>query len=145
MEFEQLLQLIDVVSKSALNEFKYEEKGISIKMGKGVADVQAEGAPAVEFIVPKKVKKEVVKEESVIESGNVVASPLVGTFYTAAAEGAENFVQVGDKVKKGQVLAIVEAMKLMNEIESEYDGVIVEVLAENGDAVEYGQPLFRIK
>lgn len=54
MEFEQLLQLIDVVSKSALNEFKYEEKGISIKMGKGVADVQAEGAPAVEFIVPKK-------------------------------------------------------------------------------------------
>lgn len=146
MEFEQLLQLIDAVSKSALNEFKYEEKGISIKMGKGVADVQAEGAPAVEFIAPKKSeKKEVVKEESVIEGGNVVISPLVGTFYTAAAEGAENFVQVGDKVKKGQVLAIVEAMKLMNEIESEYDGVIVEVLAENGDAVEYGQPLFRIK
>ena len=146
MEFEQLLQLIDVVSKSALNEFKYEEKGISIKMGKGVADVQAEGAPAVEFIVPKKSeKKEVVKEESVIESGNVVASPLVGTFYTAAAEGAENFVQVGDKVKKGQVLAIVEAMKLMNEIESETDGVIEAVLVKNEETVEYGQPLFRIR
>lgn len=146
MEFEQLLQLIDVVSKSALNEFKYEEKGISIKMGKGVADVQAEGAPAVEFIVPKKSeKKEVVKEESVIESGNVVASPLVGTFYTAAAEGAENFVQVGDKVKKGQVLAIVEAMKLMNEIESEYDGIVEAILVENENVVEYGQPLFRIR
>ena len=72
-------------------------------------------------------------------------SPLVGVFYTSPAEGEEPFVSVGDTVKKGQTLAIVEAMKLMNEIESDFDGVIDAVLVENGQAVEYGQPLFRIK
>jgi acetyl-CoA carboxylase biotin carboxyl carrier protein len=74
----------------------------------------------------------------------VVKSPLVGTFYTAPSEDADPFVQVGDQVKSGQTLAIVEAMKLMNEIESEYTGEIKEVLVENGQMVEYGQPLFRI-
>ncbi len=76
--------------------------------------------------------------------GNVVTSPLVGRFYVAPAEDAEPFVKVGDTVQKGQVLAIVEAMKLMNEIESDYDGVVAEILADNGEGVEYGQPLFRI-
>ena len=71
--------------------------------------------------------------------------PLVGTFYTAPAEDAEPFVKVGDTVKKGQVVAIVEAMKLMNEIESEVDGVIAEVLVKNGEMVDYGKPLFRVK
>ena len=70
---------------------------------------------------------------------------MVGTFYAAPAEDAEPFVAVGDTVKKGQTLAIVEAMKLMNEIESEYDGVIEEVLVENGRPVEYNQPLFRLR
>lgn len=74
----------------------------------------------------------------------MVKSPLVGTFYTAPSEDADPFVQVGDQVKSGQTLAIVEAMKLMNEIESEYTGEIKEVLVENGQMVEYGQPLFRI-
>ena len=74
-----------------------------------------------------------------------VTSPLVGTFYTAPAEDAEPFVKVGDTVKKGQVVAIVEAMKLMNEIESEVDGVIAEVLVKNGEMVDYGKPLFRVK
>ena len=76
--------------------------------------------------------------------GKVVESPLVGTFYAAPSEDAEPFVAVGDTVKKGQTLAIVEAMKLMNEIESDYDGTIAEIFVENGQAVEYGQPLFRI-
>ena len=71
-------------------------------------------------------------------------SPLVGTFYAAPAEDAEPFVTVGSAVKKGQTLAIVEAMKLMNEIESDYDGTVAEILVENGQPVEYGQPLFRI-
>ena len=71
-------------------------------------------------------------------------SPLVGTFYVAPAEDADPFVSVGDPVKKGQTLAIIEAMKLMNEIESEYDGTVAEILVENGKPVEYGQPLFRI-
>ena len=77
-------------------------------------------------------------------TGNIVKSPLVGTFYAAPSEEAEAFVQVGDKVKKGQTLAIVEAMKLMNDIESEYDGVVSEVFVQNGCMVEYGQPLFAI-
>lgn len=76
--------------------------------------------------------------------GNLVVSPLVGTFYTAPSEDAKPFVSVGDTVKKGQTLAIIEAMKLMNEIESEYDGTITEILVNNAEPVEYGQPLFRI-
>ena len=77
-------------------------------------------------------------------AGNVVKSPLVGTFYAAPAEDAEPFVKVGDSVKEGQVLAIVEAMKLMNEIESDYTGTVKEILVENGQGVEFGQPLFVI-
>ena len=84
------------------------------------------------------------EDHSEAEEGVFVTSPLVGTFYTAPAEDAEPFVKVGDTVKKGQVVAIVEAMKLMNEIESDFDGTVTEILVKNGQAVEYGQPLFRI-
>ena len=79
-----------------------------------------------------------------IGSDKVVTSPLVGTFYNASSPDAAPFVQAGDTVKKGQVLGIIEAMKLMNEIESEYDGVVKEILIENGQMAEYGQPLFVI-
>ena len=72
-------------------------------------------------------------------------SPLVGTFYAAPAEDADPFVRTGDKIKQGQVLAIVEAMKLMNDIESDFDGEVAEILVENGQPVEYGQPLFVIR
>jgi acetyl-CoA carboxylase biotin carboxyl carrier protein len=86
------------------------------------------------------------KEEHIdIGSDKVITSPLVGTFYSAPSPEADPFVQVGDTVKKGQVLGIIEAMKLMNEIESEYDGVVEAVLVENENVVEYGQPLFRIR
>ncbi len=80
-----------------------------------------------------------------IGSDKVVTSPLVGTFYSAASPEAEAFVKVGDTVKKGQILGIIEAMKLMNEIESEYDGVVEAILVNNEDIVEYGQPMFRIR
>ncbi|MCD8018142.1 MAG: acetyl-CoA carboxylase biotin carboxyl carrier protein [Clostridiales bacterium] len=79
------------------------------------------------------------------KAGNLVTSPLVGTFYAAPSEDAPAFVKVGDTVTKGQTVAIVEAMKLMNEIECEYDGVVTEVLVKNEEMVEYGQPLFRIE
>ncbi len=79
-----------------------------------------------------------------LKEGNMVKSPLVGTFYAAPAEDAEPYVKVGDHVKKGQTLGIVEAMKLMNEIESDYDGVVTAILVQNGDTVEYGMPLFCI-
>lgn len=86
---------------------------------------------------------EAVSEEKT--GGNIVKSPLVGTFYAAPSEDADPFVKIGDKVKKGQVLAIVEAMKLMNDIESDFDGEIAEIYVENGQPVEYGQPLFCIR
>lgn len=84
------------------------------------------------------------KTSAAQKEGNIVKSPLVGTFYAAPSEGADPFVVKGDSVKKGQTLAIVEAMKLMNDIESEYDGVIAEIYVENGETIEYGQPLFLI-
>ena len=84
------------------------------------------------------------EKEEVIE-GNEIKAPLVGTFYVAPSEGAAPFVSVGDKVKKGQVIGIVEAMKLMNEVESDYDGTVAAVLVENGEMVEYGQPLVIIQ
>lgn len=82
--------------------------------------------------------------EKADNSGKMIKSPLIGKFYAAPAEDAQAFVAVGDHVKKGQIVAIVEAMKLMNEIESEFDGEVAEILVENGEVVEYGQPLFRI-
>lgn len=89
--------------------------------------------------------KAATSEDASDQSGNLVISPLVGTFYAAPSQDLPPYVQVGDKVKKGQVLAIVEAMKLMNEIESDFDGEIAEIYVENGKPVEYGQKLFRIK
>lgn len=141
MELEQLLKLIDAVSNSALSSLKYEEKGVKIslqKEGSGKAS-----AVSTEYVqeTPPEVKREV---KAAKEEGNIIKSPLVGTFYVAPSEEAAPFVQVGDRVEKGQTIAIVEAMKLMNEIESEYAGEILEVLVENGEMVEYGQPLFRI-
>ena len=152
MKFEQVLQLVDAVSISALTEFKYEEGGVKISMKKA-----AEGT-ADRVSVPPRVPEQEIKtgegtgavgflDENMqeTETGCVVTSPLVGIFYAAPAEDADPFVQVGDRVQKGQVLAIVEAMKLMNEIESDLNGQVVKILAENGKAVEYGQPLFVIK
>ncbi len=93
-------------------------------------------------------EKEVVHPEPIVEAapkgGHLVESPIVGTFYSAASPDAEAFVTVGSKVKKGDVLCIIEAMKLMNEIEADADGEIAEILVENEEGVEYGQPLFRI-
>lgn len=134
MEFDHLMQLIDKVSESKLTGFKYEDGELKLDMTRKEAKGQAASA------APEMTVETVKKTE-----GNIIASPLVGIFYTAPSEEAEPYVKAGDRVKKGQVLAIVEAMKLMNEIESEYDGVVAEVLAENGQTVEYGQPLFSIR
>ena len=166
MEYNNLLELIKTVSESNISNFKYEEGDMKIHMSSGevVADVHTinmvEQVANVETTVKETAAKETtVKETAAKEtvampvtntsdaakiSGKVVTSPLVGTFYVAPSEDSDPFVQVGDVVKTGQTLAIVEAMKLMNEIESEYDGKVVEVYVGNGEAVEYGQPLFAI-
>lgn len=144
MELENLLKLIETVSASELTGFRYEENGVKIDMSKKKEKLQVVQSEPEPIFAGKTVSSmdETVKEENT--EGEVVTSPLVGTYYEAPAEDAEAFVKVGDRVKKGQTLAIIEAMKLMNEIESEYDGVIKEIMVKNGQPVEYGQPLFRI-
>ena len=139
MEFDKIVKLIHAVGESGLSEFSFEEGALKISMRGG----EKQGK-TVEFL-PKAVEiKEEIKEKPTAITGKIVKSPLVGTFYAAPSPEAENFVKKGDTVKKGQVLGIVEAMKLMNEIESEYDGVVEDILIGNEDTVEYGQPLFVI-
>ncbi|MFI3208763.1 MAG: biotin/lipoyl-containing protein [Eubacteriales bacterium] len=130
MKFEQVLELVRTVSDSKIITMKYEEGDTKILLEMGQADMQ----------IPQSKKIDVV-----LEDNKVITCPLVGTFYTAPGEDAEDFVKAGDQVTKGQTLAIVEAMKLMNEIESDISGEIVEVLVKNGEKVEYGQPLFTVR
>ena len=150
MEFENLLTLIKTVSDSELTEFAYEENGTSIRLRKKKETVVVTGTssdvPTASLAAAQAVSedKESAADADNEPEGMIVKSPLVGTFYAAPAEDASPFVTVGDQVKKGQTLAIVEAMKLMNEIESDFDGKIAEVYVTNGQAVEYGQPLFCI-
>ena len=142
MELKQILQLIEAVSGSSLDKFEYEENGSKLSLEKGKEPiVMTQVAENEEMSQVLKPSAEIQKEEP---TGKIVRSPLVGTFYAAPAEDADPFVKTGDKIKQGQVLAIVEAMKLMNDIESEYEGEIAEIYVENGQSVEYGQPLFRI-
>ena len=156
MDYQQILELVKEVSKAGLTNFEYTEGNIRIAMSCPqpeekivvpasnlvLREAAGAGANTVETAAPAQQEPEQIAEE---KGGNVVKSPLVGTFYAAPSEDAQPFVKVGDTVKKGQTLAIVEAMKLMNEIESEFDGVVTEILVENEDNVEYGQPLFRIQ
>ncbi|MGN0314428.1 MAG: acetyl-CoA carboxylase biotin carboxyl carrier protein [Fusicatenibacter sp.] len=153
MEIEQIMQLIQKVSDSTLTAFDYEADGVRITMEHGkmtaAAAETASSAGTVQPAVSESPVQSAPKAASVPgERGDVkekfVTSPLVGTFYAAPSEDAAPFVQVGDAVKKGQVVAIVEAMKLMNEIESDYDGVVKEILVKNGEMVDYGKPLFRV-
>ena len=154
MEIENLLTLIKTVSESELTSFTMKDGDLKISMGKekqvvveqtgmqvipavaGNADTVSTGSGSFNG------KQE--QQEECQPEGKIVKAPLVGTFYAASAPDAEAFVSVGDTVKKGQTLGIIEAMKLMNEIESEYDGVVKEILIENGQMAEYGQPLFVI-
>ena len=140
MEYKELLELIKTVSDSNIVDFKYEQGDTKIVMCSGEAQTE----PVKKVVHKTEVEVVSVQAEERKTEGNIVKSPLVGTFYVAPAEGEEPFVKVGDSVKKGQTLAIVEAMKLMNEIESDFDGVISEVFVENGKMVEYGQALFEV-
>lgn len=152
MEFEKILQLIESVSKSELTGFTLEEGDMKITLeanrGTGAAvpvavNAAVDGSLAAVAAVAASVSPAENVQAAEI-AGNVVKSPLVGTFYSAPSPEADNFVKVGDTVCKGQTLGIVEAMKLMNEIECEFDGVVKEILIENEAIVEFGQPLFVI-
>jgi len=144
MEINEIVTLIEAVSQNGLTSFEYQEgdqKLILKKKNQVVTQVLAAAGNADSTEEAAAAKPQPLD----IGSDRVVTSPLVGTFYAAPAADAEAFVREGDTVKKGQVLGIIEAMKLMNEIESEYDGVVEAILVKNEDVVEYGQPLFRIR
>lgn len=143
-----MIELIKTVSDSNLTQFQIEEDGFKLSMK---TDKQPKVVVQKQESVPKEIQSVAIDEIKPAEQkeikkaeGNVVKSPLVGTFYSASSPDSAPFVKVGDTVKKGQVLGIVEAMKLMNEIESEFDGVVKEIQIENEQVVEYGQPLFVI-
>ena len=143
MEYEKIKELIDCMGKSALSSLDIEfPDGIKINMKKEV-NVIANVEPQNTIVVSTNDVKETVALKEEI-TGQIVKSPMVGTFYAKPAPNAKTYVSLGETVKKGTVLCIVEAMKLMNEIESEYDGTIAEIYVKDGESVEYGKPLFRI-
>lgn len=161
LEFEQVLELIDHVAAAGLSSFVYETESMKLSM-KGRQPVCVSGVQNIvgaDGVAAQSLESGTASAQQISSlaaglgdsgqpevqeqlNGKIVTSPLVGTFYMAPSEEAEPYVRVGDRVKKGQVLAIVEAMKLMNEIESDYDGVLTKILVQNGEPVEYGQPLF---
>ena len=161
MDLDQLKQILDLVREHDLSEFEIEHEGLRLKIRKDAATgvvaavplavgaPPASAAPAAGGPAPQAsgAATAAAPPDAVdvdIELA-VVKSPIVGTFYRAPEPGAPDFVEIGATVKKGQVLCIIEAMKLMNEIDSEYDGEIVNVYVENGQPVQYGERLFAIR
>jgi len=137
VDLEKVEKLVKMIENSTLSEFSYAEGDFQIHMNK-TQIAQTVSQVSAEVISEKTTDDEVVVEQ-------YITSPIVGTFYSASSPDAKPFVTVGDKVKAGTTVCILEAMKLLNEIESDDDCTIEAVLVSNGQKVEYGQPLFRIK
>jgi acetyl-CoA carboxylase biotin carboxyl carrier protein len=159
MDLNQIKQILDLVREHELSEFEIEHDGLRLKVrkdtnGAHVVTLPASTTPAVAFAAPASVTLQPPGEaaqaaadalaDAEIELA-VVKSPIVGTFYRSSEPGSASFVDIGSTVKKGDVLCIIEAMKLMNEIDSEYDGEVVNVYVENGQPVQYGERLFAIR
>ncbi|KAA0182023.1 acetyl-CoA carboxylase biotin carboxyl carrier protein [Cupriavidus cauae] len=152
MDLRKLKTLIDLVAESGISELEVTEGEGKVRIVKAPPQVVAQAmpmqaAPAIAAAPAPAAAPAAIPAEPAapqLPAGHVVTSPMVGTFYRAPSPGAAPFVNVGDTVKEGQTVCIIEAMKLLNEIESDKAGVIKEILVENGQAVEYGQPLFVI-
>jgi acetyl-CoA carboxylase biotin carboxyl carrier protein len=159
MDLDEIRQILELMREHELSEFELERENTKIRLRKATAGhwtatmpqmtfAPAATAPQVPMSAPI---AELTAAGSVLTAANedvdlaVIKSPIVGTFYRAAEPGAKPFVDVGEEVKKGQVLCIIEAMKLMNEINAECDGEVVRIYVENGQAVQYGERLFAIK
>jgi acetyl-CoA carboxylase biotin carboxyl carrier protein len=151
MDLRKLKTLIDLVSESNISELEITEAEGKVRIVKaGAAAVALAPAPlmaapavaAAPAAVAPAPAAAAAEAPAAAPAGKVIKSPMVGTFYRAASPGAKPFVDVGDAVKAGQAVCIIEAMKIMNEIESDLEGRVVKMLCENGQAVEFGQPLF---
>jgi acetyl-CoA carboxylase biotin carboxyl carrier protein len=141
MELDDLKELIELLKETDITELQLEKDGTKVRIKREKMLSPMEISVQKFGGLQEKVTQEAEEETRLI----TVTSPIVGTFYRAPSPEATPFVELGTKIKKGQVLCIVEAMKLMNEIESEVDGVVIKVLVENGQPVEYGEPLFLIE
>jgi len=154
MDLQQIKQILELVREHDLSEFEIEHEGLRLKIRKDpsgghlvsqLAQAVPAAAPAASVVaVPSAAAAAEAADEADVELA-VVKSPIVGTFYRSPEPAAPSFVDIGSTVKKGDVLCIIEAMKLMNEIDSEYDGEIVNVYVENGQPVQYGERLFAIR
>ena len=149
MDLRKLKTLIDLVSESNVSELEITEAEGKVRIVKGgLAPVMAPlpavaaAAPALEAAAAAAPAAQPVQAEP---AGHAVKSPMVGTFYRAASPGAKPFVEIGSQVKEGQTICIIEAMKILNEIEADKSGTVTQVLCEHGQAVEYGQPLLMIE
>lgn len=141
MQIDEIIKLIETVSKNDVDSLNYSTDSEKIVIKKNKTKFVAGEVQTVP--VAQSVSFESANTvENTSVTGHTITSPLVGTFYSAPSPDAPSFVKVGDSVKKGQVVGIIEAMKLMNELESDVDGVIKEILINDGDVVEFGQPLF---
>ncbi len=156
MTLDEIKHLIEFIREQDLSEFELEQDGMKIRIKSGSASFSAPPVPAAAVGAPVAPGAPGTPTPSApgapgaapLEDGPelaIVKSPIVGTFYRTPEPTAKNFVEVGDSVKTGEVLCIIEAMKLMNEIDSEYDGEIVSIYVENGQAVQYGERLFAIR
>ncbi|AJD91420.1 acetyl-CoA carboxylase [Jeotgalibacillus malaysiensis] len=162
LKVQEIRELIKLIDQSSIDEFTYEQDGEKLKLrkqSKRTAEVAPEPvkeqvpvqhteevkAPAKAEKQPEPVKEEAAEPAADLENTTEIKSPMVGTFYEASSPDAEPFVKVGSKVTADSTVCIVEAMKLFNEIEAETEGEVVKILVENGQLVEYGQPLFLVK
>lgn len=160
LDYSQIKDLINTIDNSTLRIFELECENIKLKLSKNDESLSKSdkavnnSIPSIKEDIKKSFKEETVKETSkealkestsIDENVNIVKSPLVGTYYSSPTPGGKPYVEVGSKVKKGDKLCIVEAMKIMNEILSDFDGEVVEVLRRDEDIVEFGMPLFKIK
>lgn len=158
VDVQQLERLLDFMAAHELEEFEYEHGGLHIRLRKGAAVprnvartaaapaiVHAQSAPPPHAPEIKAAIPEHPAPAPPAEDLHIIKSPIVGTFYAASSPDAAPFVKMGDEIQVGQVVCIIEAMKLMNEIESDIKGEVVRILAENSQPVEYGQPLFAIR
>lgn len=155
MNLKELKELIEMLKNTDISELEIERSGVKVRLRKGGDVTFHPVLPRMEYppsaitapAIPEGEKQQAAPEKAAEAAVNQVkvASPIVGTFYRASSPDKPPYVEVGDIVKKGQVLCIIEAMKLMNEIESEASGKVVKAFVENGQPVEYGQPLFLIE
>jgi len=157
MDFDQLKRILDLVREHELSEFEIEQEGLRLKVRKdlggtaqlhqmpAVVVASAPGGAAPQPPAPTTAASAPSDSADAEIELAVVKSPIVGTFYRSPEPGAASFVEIGTIVKKGQVLCIIEAMKLMNEIDSEYDGEVTNIYVENGQPVQYGERLFAIR